>query len=216
MLFSKTFATGLAMAATALATATPQQIADGLASITKKSLALQAPAQSVTIVNAALIVIGQGPFPSIIAGFNDIVDTATVLAKSIGAAPSKRSADDNNAALAAAPVAVPVTVPVKMHARDLMTRDANADLVDTAFREFVRVHQNLLNILIGKADILTSIPIVGAPVAQALRNDEGILDPIAIALINLFPAQALDIQVQANSLGGTLDLAISKYTNLQA
>lgn len=42
---------------------TPQQIADGLSSMTQKTQALQAPAQSITLINAPLIVIGQGPFP---------------------------------------------------------------------------------------------------------------------------------------------------------
>lgn len=42
---------------------TPQQIADGLSSITQKAQALQAPAQSITILNAPLVAIGQGPFP---------------------------------------------------------------------------------------------------------------------------------------------------------
>lgn len=51
------------MAATVNAALTPQQIADGINRITEKSRALQEPAQSITIVNAPLIVIGQGPFP---------------------------------------------------------------------------------------------------------------------------------------------------------
>jgi hypothetical protein len=79
MLFSKIFTTGAVMAATACAALTPSQLADGIRSITQKSQALQAPAQSITIVNAPLIVIGQGPFPKLIAGFTDIVTTATVV-----------------------------------------------------------------------------------------------------------------------------------------
>ncbi len=51
------------MAVTVNAAATPQQIADGIKSIAQKSQALQAPAQSISIINAPLIVIGQGPFP---------------------------------------------------------------------------------------------------------------------------------------------------------
>jgi hypothetical protein len=31
--------------------------------ITQKSQALQAPAQSITVINGPLIIIGQGPFP---------------------------------------------------------------------------------------------------------------------------------------------------------
>ena len=51
------------MAASVLAAATPQQIADGIRAITQKSQALQPVAQSITVLNAPLIVIGQGPFP---------------------------------------------------------------------------------------------------------------------------------------------------------
>jgi hypothetical protein len=51
------------LVAPVIAAVTPAQIADGIKSITDKSRALQAPAQSITILNAPLIVIGQGPFP---------------------------------------------------------------------------------------------------------------------------------------------------------
>ena len=51
------------MAATVNGAATPQQIVDGINSITQKAQALQAPAQSISILNAPLIIIGQGPFP---------------------------------------------------------------------------------------------------------------------------------------------------------
>ena len=56
---------------------TPAQIVNNIQMLTAKSQALQAPAQSITILNGPLIVIGQGPFPQIIAGFTDIVTTAT-------------------------------------------------------------------------------------------------------------------------------------------
>ncbi len=46
-----------------LAALTPSQIADGLSRLTQQAQDLQGPAQSITIVNAPLIVIGQGPFP---------------------------------------------------------------------------------------------------------------------------------------------------------
>lgn len=54
----------VAFAATAVtAAATPQQISDGIKLITKKVQDLQGPAQQIDILNAPLIVIGQGPFP---------------------------------------------------------------------------------------------------------------------------------------------------------
>ncbi|KAI0487408.1 UVI-1 [Xylaria cf. heliscus] len=185
MLFSKIFAAGAVMAASAMAALTPAQIADSLKRVTDQSQNLQAPAQSITIVNAPLIVVGQGPFPVIIQGFTDIVTTATAaIAQFDGTAP--------------------------------ITDEADATLVFNAFRAFVRVHQELLNILIGKAGILTSIPVVGPPVAAALRSIEGVVDTIAITLINLIESRAQDLQSEANSLGGTLDLAIQKYTGIGA
>jgi uncharacterized cupredoxin-like copper-binding protein len=42
---------------------TPAQVVDNIRSLTQKSQALQAPAQSLSIINGPLIVIGQGPFP---------------------------------------------------------------------------------------------------------------------------------------------------------
>ncbi|KAK8134967.1 hypothetical protein PG984_006979 [Apiospora sp. TS-2023a] len=56
---------------------TSQQVAAHINMLTQKSQALQAPAQSITIVNGPLIVIGQGPYPQIIAGFTDWVSTGT-------------------------------------------------------------------------------------------------------------------------------------------
>lgn len=40
----------------------------------------------------------------------------------------------------------------------------------------VRVYQALLNILIGKAGILTEVPVIGQPTATALREFEGVID----------------------------------------
>ncbi|KFY04321.1 hypothetical protein V491_09388 [Pseudogymnoascus sp. VKM F-3775] len=185
----KLFTAALAATSVVIAAATPQQIADGIKSITQKSQALQAPAQSITIVNAPLIVIGQGPFPQIIAGFTDIISTATTLSGQIGAAK-------------------------RMARRQHVARGPDDDLVFNSFREFVRVNQQLLNILIGKSGVLTSVPLVGQPVATVLRSLEGIVDTIAISLISTFEARAKDLTSEANSLGSTLDLAIQKYEGL--
>lgn len=51
-----------------------------------------------------------------------------------------------------------------------------SDAIFDAFREFVRVHQVLLNILIGKAGLFNTVPLVGAPVASVLRAVESIVD----------------------------------------
>ncbi|RYC61846.1 hypothetical protein CHU98_g4343 [Xylaria longipes] len=183
MLFSKIFAAGAVMAASAMAALSPTQIADGLRKITDQSRNLQGPAQSITIVNAPLIVIGQGPFPTIIKGFTEIVSTATATITQLNGTPT-------------------------------ITNDADVALVFNAFRAFVRVHQELLNILIGKAGILTKVPFIGQPVATVLRKVEVAVDTVGITLISVCESKAQDIQSEANSLGGTLDLAIQQYNGI--
>ncbi|KAI0907828.1 hypothetical protein F4824DRAFT_464055 [Ustulina deusta] len=195
MRFSNVFA-GIAMASTAMAALSAQQIADGLKSITAKSQALQAPAQSITILNAPLIAIGQGPFPQIIAGFSDIVSTGnTLISQLSGTGPIAKRGEQE-------------------HPRDLSPRGPDADLVFGAFREFVAVHQALLNILIGKAGLLEKIPIIGEPVAAALRGVEGVVDTLAIGLIGVLQSHVSDVTSDANSLDSTLQLTISKYESI--
>ncbi|KAI0403555.1 UVI-1 [Xylaria palmicola] len=184
MLFSKIFSAGAVMAASAMAALTPTQIADGLRRVTTLSQDLQAPAQSITIVNAPLIVIGQGPFPDIISGFTQIVSTATVV---VGQFPGTAK----------------------------ITNEADATLVFDVFRNFVRVHQELLNILIGKVGVLTKVPLVGQPVAAVLRSVENVVDTIAITLINTVESRAQDLESEANSLGSSLDLCIQQYEGLK-
>src|SRR5206468_4218061 len=75
--FRNIITAALALAAPIRAAITPAEVVTNIKTITRLSLALQAPAQSITITNGALIIIGQGPFPRIIAGFTEIVTTAT-------------------------------------------------------------------------------------------------------------------------------------------
>ncbi|KAJ4347687.1 hypothetical protein N0V95_005185 [Ascochyta clinopodiicola] len=184
--FGKIFTSAMALAVPVMAQFTPAQVVTSIQLITQKSQALQAPAQSITIINGPLIVVGLGPFPQIIVGFADIVSTTiTALAQMQGMAP------------------VPEGAP--------------SDAIFDAFREFskfVRVHQALLNILIGKAGLFSTVPIIGQPIASALRQIEGIVDTIAFALIDNVQSRATDIQAQANSLSGTITIAINAYDGL--
>jgi hypothetical protein len=43
-------------------------------------------------------------------------------------------------------------------------------------KQFITVHQELLSILTGKAGLFSDIPFIGAPVAQALRQIEDVVD----------------------------------------
>jgi hypothetical protein len=78
MVSFRTLATAaLALAAPISAAITPAQVVDNIKTLTAKSQALQRPAQSISIINGPLIIIGQGPFPQLIVGFQDIVVTGT-------------------------------------------------------------------------------------------------------------------------------------------
>lgn len=44
-----------------------------------------------------------------------------------------------------------------------------ASSIANAFQNFVKVHQQLLDVLVGKAGFLTHIPFVGPPVNAVLR-----------------------------------------------
>jgi len=135
----------IALTVPVMAQTTPAQVVDNIRMLTQKSQALQAPAQSINIINGPLILIGQGPFPQIIVGFTDIVTTTTTaLAQMNGMAP----------------------VPA----------GAQSDAIFDAFREFVRVHQVLLNILIGKAGLFSTVPFIGQPIAAVLRQIENVVD----------------------------------------
>jgi hypothetical protein len=86
--FHKILIASLALVAPIATQATPAQVVDNINSLTRKSQALQAPAQSISIINGPLILIGQGPFPQIIVGFTDIVSTATSAIASMQGMPS--------------------------------------------------------------------------------------------------------------------------------
>ncbi|CAA9967114.1 hypothetical protein P3342_013549 [Pyrenophora teres f. teres] len=90
----------------------------------------------------------------------------------------------------------------------------STDAVFEAFREFVRVHQVLLNILIGKAGLFQTVPIIGQPVAAVLRQVEKIVDTIAFMLIATFEARSADLKAEAAKLSGSLTICIASYDGL--
>ncbi|EPS45967.1 hypothetical protein H072_24 [Dactylellina haptotyla CBS 200.50] len=183
-LFKVAFTAALAiLAAPSFAAVTPTQVVSNIKILTSKSKALQGPAQSISLINGPLIVIGLGPFPPIIAGFTEIITLVTAdIAAMSGTAPITGAVDAKNIA--------------------------------DAFREFVQVHQKMLNILIGKAGLFNTVPIIGEPVAGVLRSLEKIVDTIAFGLIDLVESQAVQMTMDKESLGGTITLAIDSYDGL--
>ncbi|KAK4211507.1 hypothetical protein QBC37DRAFT_484544 [Rhypophila decipiens] len=182
MVSLRTLATAV-LAVPLVSALTASQIVQNIRTLTTKSQALQAPAQSISIINGPLIIIGQGPFPILIAGFTDIVSTATV------------------------------AIAAMTEDRDTIADVPGAKAIADAFREFVRVHQALLNILIGKAGLLNPLPIVGQPIATILRQIESVVDTIAYGLIDIIsPAdERRMITSDSNSLHGTIEVSIKAY-----
>lgn len=82
------------IAAPVIAALTPAALADGLGQLMTKTQALNDPANSITILNAPLIVIGQGPFPQIIAGLDDITSTASTLTAQTAGMPTIPAGSD--------------------------------------------------------------------------------------------------------------------------
>jgi hypothetical protein len=75
--FRNFFTAAVALSVPIAAQLPPAEVVSNIQMLTRKSQALQAPAQGITLTSSLLIVVGQGPFPQIISGFQDIVSTAT-------------------------------------------------------------------------------------------------------------------------------------------
>lgn len=94
--FGKILASAMALAVPIIAQTTPAQVVSNINTLTQKSQALQAPAQSLSIINGPLIVVGQGPFPQIITGFVDIVSTATTAISQMQGMPPVPAGQQSN------------------------------------------------------------------------------------------------------------------------
>lgn len=57
-----------------------------------------------------------------------------------------------------------------------LTETADQDTVYDAFRDFASAHSELLNILIGKSGLFSTVPFIGQPLVAVLRSDEGAID----------------------------------------
>lgn len=79
------------------------------------------------------------------------------------------------------------------------------------FREFVRVHQRLLMIVIGKKSIFAGLPVTGL-IAAVLRALETIVDKLAFTIIDLVPTCAGGARADLMKLDGTIAEAIMAYS----
>lgn len=107
------------------ASVTPEQLVADIKIITTKGQALQTTASSISILNGQLIVIGQGPYPTIIKGFTDIIAT---LGSEIREEEGTKSFKDSDAK----PVAEAFRELVRVHQALLNTLTGKAGLFSNA------------------------------------------------------------------------------------
>ncbi|KAI0737927.1 hypothetical protein C8Q80DRAFT_283024 [Daedaleopsis nitida] len=90
--------------------------------------------------------------------------------------------------------------------------DNDALVIVDVLTTFVRVHQLLLSTIIGKHS-LASMFFLTAPIADALRAIESVVDAFAFALIDLIPTQSGPANAQINALSGTFTQANNAYAS---
>ncbi|KAH7071891.1 hypothetical protein BKA63DRAFT_59355 [Paraphoma chrysanthemicola] len=92
--FTTILTSALALAAPIVAQSTPAQIISTLNTLTSKTQALQPIANTISAVNGVLLVIGQGPYPPIIQGLQEIITIATAeINQQSGTPPTPAGAD---------------------------------------------------------------------------------------------------------------------------
>lgn len=90
--------------------------------------------------------------------------------------------------------------------------DADAKLVVQSLTTFVKVHQALLNVVIGKHGIASLFPFF-EPIRVSLVNLEVVVDTFAFYLIDLIPTQKPAANDQLSALSVTLKDAQATYSN---
>ncbi|KAK4149039.1 hypothetical protein C8A00DRAFT_38368 [Chaetomidium leptoderma] len=151
--------------------------------LTTKSQSLIEPAKQLSISNAPLLVIGAGPWPKVILGFADIVATATLDVTAMSTGPKTKYVGSEATAIA------------------------------DAFRAFVKVHQQLLDALIGVGGFITKIPFVGPPVAAVLKSVEKVVDTLAFGIIDTVEATvAATMRTEYAGLQVTISTAVKTFS----
>ncbi|BBN08174.1 hypothetical protein MPTK1_4g09460 [Marchantia polymorpha subsp. ruderalis] len=89
--------------------------------------------------------------------------------------------------------------------------DIDAQLVVDVLTTFVRVHQNLLNVVIGKHGLIAMVPFF-EPIRVTLVQLEIVIDRLALDLIALIPTQKPAATRQFQLLDDTLQKAINTYS----
>ncbi|KAM7186809.1 hypothetical protein V8F20_011242 [Naviculisporaceae sp. PSN 640] len=140
------FSTALmALSGTVTATLRPDDLVTSIGTLTAKTQALLEPAGTLSLANAALLLVKAGPWQDILDGLSDITDTAKQQIVVI------QSAEENPTKLAG----------------------AEAELVTDAVEGLLNVLSELLQTITGKTGLVQSLPLVGdllTPVLELLDS----------------------------------------------
>ncbi|CRK24407.1 hypothetical protein HYQ45_014197 [Verticillium longisporum] len=79
-----------------------------------------------------------------------------------------------------------------------------------AFRNFVKIHQALLNTIIGRSGFLVRTGF-GGPLAGVLRLLEGGVDQLALLIIGFVPTCAAGAEQDRKALDQTFDLTLQRF-----
>ncbi|EXF80122.1 UVI-1h [Colletotrichum fioriniae PJ7] len=191
---------------------TPAQVVQNINMVTKKSNDLIAPAQKINVVSGPLLIVGLGPFPvsrasSVAAPWG--LETMVQVLELTRSSPPKQIITGFVDI-----VSTVTTALAQMKGMPPVPAGAQSDAIFEAFREFVRIHQMLLNVLIGKAGLFSTVPFIGAPIAAVLRQVEDVVDSVAFALIDAVQSRATDLQAQANMLTATITTTMDRYQGI--
>ncbi|KAK3292378.1 uncharacterized protein B0H64DRAFT_376920 [Chaetomium fimeti] len=158
-------------------------VVENIQVLTVKSQKLIQPAKELSILNAPLLFIGQGPWPKIIIGLGDIVTTITLDVTAMSTGPKAKYVGSEATAIA------------------------------DAFRLFVKTHRELLDILISVGGFITKIPMVGPPVAAVLRSIERVVDTLARGIIDTLEASvAAALRTDYDGLKVTIGSAVRTFS----
>ncbi|KAK3349596.1 UVI-1 protein [Lasiosphaeria hispida] len=191
-----------------LAGATSAQLRAGavinnIETLTTESRNLIEPAGQIDILSGPRLLAGEGPLYVVITGFGDIVKTAISAINSMGIQGVKLPLD----------AADPAVKRSETAATDIIYGAEDSAAIADAFRTFVDVHKQLLNVVIGKAGVLISVPYIGLPMAKALRLVEAVIDSIAYSLIDTVEATASAAMRESTvDLDNFIRIAIGAYT----
>ncbi|KAK3389108.1 UVI-1 protein [Sordaria brevicollis] len=93
--------------------------------------------------------------------------------------------------------------------------EAGCSDITTSYKQFTRVNQQLMNILIGKAGLFSTVPIIGQPVQAVLRQVEVRYDALGIFFVGQCEGKGnADIESNFQELRKTVTAAVNAYNSI--